>query len=164
MSGREGAPPLQLPGYTWDPESRRFFKQSTSAIRTTPAASARAATAHALAQAERDKQANEETRVRQTRAKQARERRFKRDDDDDDNGGGGHDRNLAAYLAPWLGQPARRDAYKHRLQGQHLGAKIESIWTVYPDCLPVDDSVQCISFDETNPSALRVGTANGLIA
>lgn len=110
MSGRAGPPPLQLPGYTWDPESRRYFKQSTSAIRNTPASAARAAAAHTLAQAERDKVQQEEARLRQTKAKQARERRFKRDDDDDDD----YARSAArqSYLAPWLEQPARREAFE----------------------------------------------------
>ena len=179
--------PLQLPGYTWDPETRRYFKQSTSAIRQTPASTARAAAAAALAQAERERAHNQETSHRQARAKQARQRKLERDDDDD-----GHDR-LAAWrnsvLAPWLVQPAKRDKLKlsvkkprlsnfqgrkksaddfraknSRLQGSHLATKIGSVRTIYPDCLTMDDSIQHISFDETNPSTLRVGTSSGTIA
>lgn len=35
--------PLQLPGYTWDPATKRFFKQQTSAAKLTPAAASRTA-------------------------------------------------------------------------------------------------------------------------
>lgn len=114
-----GAPPLQLPGYTWDPETRRYFKQSTSAIRQTPASTARAATAAALAQAERERLQHQETSRRQARAKQARQRKLERDDEDGNDG-------LAAWrnsvLAPWLVQPAKRDKFK---QSVLLAAEIE---------------------------------------
>jgi hypothetical protein len=33
--------------------------------------------------------------------------------------------------------------------------------SIYPECLTMDDSIQHISFDETNPSTLRVGTSSG---
>lgn len=106
------AAPLQLPGYTWDSETRRYFKQSTSAIRQTPASTARAATAAALAQAERERQQHQETSLRQARAKQARQRKLERDDDDDDG--------VAAWrnsvLAPWLAQPAKRDKLKQSVR------------------------------------------------
>jgi hypothetical protein len=114
-----GAPPLQLPGYTWDPETRRYFKQSTSAIRQTPASTARAAAAAALAQAERERLQHQETSRRQARVKQARQRKFERDDEDSNDG-------FAAWrnsvLAPWLVQPTKRDKFK---QSVLLAAEIE---------------------------------------
>lgn len=35
---------------------------------------------------------------------------------------------------------------------------------MYPDCLPMDDTILHLAFDETDPARLRVGTSNGTIA
>lgn len=104
------AAPLQLPGYTWDPETRRYFKQSTSAIRQTPASTARAATAAALAQAERERVQRQDTSRRQATAKQARQRKLECAAEDDDDDGFAAWRN--SVLAPWLVAPAKRDKLK----------------------------------------------------
>ncbi|GAA5977141.1 hypothetical protein JCM10908_004870 [Rhodotorula pacifica] len=159
MSG----PPLQLPGYVWDPQTRRYFKQATSAIRSTPASTARAATAATLAQRERTKLEQEVQLQNKKKAKQARERKLKRDDEGEDC----EDAVIAlrnSILAPWITRTANRDNLKHGLQGLHLATKLGSVRTVYPDCLPMDDSIQHISFDQRNPLTLRVGTSNGTIA
>lgn len=36
--------------------------------------------------------------------------------------------------------------------------------TVYPDCLPIEDTIDHISVDENNPEIVRIGGSSGSIA
>lgn len=36
--------------------------------------------------------------------------------------------------------------------------------TTYPDCLPMDDTILHLAFDDVDPARVRVGTSNGTIA
>jgi hypothetical protein len=39
-----------------------------------------------------------------------------------------------------------------------------TVRTLFPDCLPLDDDITHLSFDERSPSVLRLGCSNGSIA
>jgi hypothetical protein len=39
-----------------------------------------------------------------------------------------------------------------------------TVRTLFPDCLPLDDDITHLSFDERSPAVLRVGCSNGSIA
>lgn len=42
--------------------------------------------------------------------------------------------------------------------------RLSSVRTLYPDCIPLDDTILHLSFDDTAPATLRAGTSSGTIA
>ena len=64
--------PLQLPGYSWDPVTRRFFKQVHNPAKHTPASSARSTSARQL-----DRTAKDQDESASRRRKRARKTRDK---------------------------------------------------------------------------------------
>ncbi|GAA6048333.1 hypothetical protein JCM3770_000954 [Rhodotorula araucariae] len=149
----QASPPLQLPGYTWDPEAKRFFKAPTSAAKHTPASSARTASSrHRLAQAQNESAAKKRKRARKTHDK-GKWRAI-------EPAGLGALRNLD--LARW-DTAGRRDRLRNDLCATSM-SRLSSVRTIYPDCVPVDDSILHLSFDEVAPTTLRIGTSSGTIA
>ncbi|KPV72435.1 uncharacterized protein RHOBADRAFT_55900 [Rhodotorula graminis WP1] len=143
-------PPLQLPGYSWDPVSKRFFKQVH-----TSAPSARSTTARQLDRASNDKDESASRKRKRQRRTQAKGKWRAVEP-----------QGLAALRTLQLARldsPARRDSLHHELRAANL-ARLSSSRTVFPDCLPMDDTVLHLSFDDTHRSALRVGTSSGILA
>ncbi|POY70044.1 hypothetical protein BMF94_6954 [Rhodotorula taiwanensis] len=148
---------LDLPGFVYDPVRRRYFKATPStAGRQTPAASAQ--TAQLVPQTrERHRQDVSDETPRQRKRGRA-------------IGSGAvsdsvMDKLRNSHLAPWLTSTAARTVMKHDLQSRQMAHKLSSAMPpVYPDCLPMDDAIQHLSFDETDPATLRIGTSGGTIA
>ncbi|BGP49977.1 DDB1- and CUL4-associated factor 4 [Rhodotorula kratochvilovae] len=146
-------PPLQLPGYTWDPQTKRFFKTPTSVAKHTPASSARTASSRQQhAQAKDESAARKRKRARKTLDK-GKWRAV-------EPAGLGALRNLE--LGRW-DSVGRTERMHHDLRASSM-SRLSSVRTIYPDCVPVDDSILHLSFDELNPTTLRIGTSSGTIA
>ncbi|ORY83547.1 hypothetical protein BCR35DRAFT_331198 [Leucosporidium creatinivorum] len=56
-----------------------------------------------------------------------------------------------------------RSKMHHELESLSMG-RLRTSRTIYPDCLPMDESIGVVCFDELDPSLMRVGGSNGSIA
>ncbi|GAA5889074.1 hypothetical protein JCM8208_007762 [Rhodotorula glutinis] len=147
-------PPLQLPGYTWDPATKRFFKQVHNP-KHTPSSSARSASARQLDRAARDKDESA-----------SRKRKRQRKTLDKGKWRAVEPQGVAALRTLDLGRcdsPARRDSLQHDLRASSL-SRLSSVRTLFPDCVPMDDQILHLSFDDTHRSTLRIGTSSGILA
>lgn len=61
------------------------------------------------------------------------------------------------WLTPWGG------AFSSDMLLSSL-SRLSSARTMYPECLPMDDTILHLAFDDADPARLRVGTSNGTIA
>ncbi|TNY18434.1 hypothetical protein DMC30DRAFT_54829 [Rhodotorula diobovata] len=147
--------PLQLPGYTWDPATKRFFKQQTSAAKLTPAAASRTASSSRKGD---QLTKGESSGQQRKRAKRTRDKGKARAEEPR---GVGALRSLD--LGAWDTAPGRRLALHHDLRATQL-SRLSSTRTLFPDCVLMDDSILHLSFDETSPSTLRIGTSSGTLA
>ncbi len=43
-------------------------------------------------------------------------------------------------------------------------SRLKSTRVLYPDCLPIDEAITALSFDERHPGCLRIGGDQGSIA
>ncbi|GAA6003591.1 uncharacterized protein JCM10292_000438 [Rhodotorula paludigena] len=144
------AAPFALPGYVWD--GARFYKAPASPARHTPASALRTASSAAAPHDRPESAGKKRKRAR----KAAQKGKGKLADS--------HPRADLANLG--LGHwhsPARRDQLHHELRRASL-ERLSSVRTLYPDCIPVDDTILHLSFDDTAPATLRAGTSSGTIA
>ncbi|EGU12153.1 WD repeat-containing protein [Rhodotorula toruloides ATCC 204091] len=154
-------PPLVLPGYIWDEQTRRYYKQPKNAAAPIPRTASPRQTSSATRHGREAGQGDEGVGGKRKRA------RVDRKDQKGKGRAGDEEGSLAnglrdLYLGDWqlVGQ---RQRLQHDILLSSL-SRLSPARTMYPDCLPMDDTILHLAFDDADPARLRVGTSNGTIA
>ncbi|BGP09778.1 DDB1- and CUL4-associated factor 4 [Rhodotorula toruloides] len=154
-------PPLVLPGYVWDEQTRRYYKQSKNAAAPIPRTASPRQTSSTTRHGRVEGQGDEGVGGKRKRARvdrtDAKGKGRARDED-----GSLADRLRDLYLTDWqlVGQ---RQRLQHDILLYSL-SRLSPARTTYPDCLPMDDTILHLAFDDVDPARVRVGTSNGTIA
>ncbi|GAA5906577.1 uncharacterized protein JCM6883_004522 [Sporobolomyces salmoneus] len=132
--------PFNLPGYLWD--GKRFYKAppQTKQAPTNPE--------NASISNKRKKAA------RPTSTKTTREARYR-------SRGSLHEQLRDLALQEW--HTSARDSLHHDINASAL-SRFESTRIIYPECLPNEEEIVKLSFDELDPAVLRIGGSSGTIA
>ncbi|GAA5846821.1 hypothetical protein JCM3766R1_006325 [Sporobolomyces carnicolor] len=136
--------PFNLPGYLWD--GNRFYKAPPGHTTTSPPASTRrdqTQTAQPSRPAPAPSNDNDRPTFTRTSTKTTLHRQLS-------------DLCLESWTSP-------SSSLHHDIQG-HALARFESTTIVYPDCLPNDENIVKLSFDDRDNSILRIGGSSGTIA
>ncbi|GAA5943876.1 hypothetical protein JCM10213_009015 [Rhodosporidiobolus nylandii] len=151
--------PLAIPGYIWD--GKRFYKAPKSAAKHTPTSQAKtSASASSSAATSSNKEESEGRRRKRARRTQEKGK-WRAVEPPQPNAWGL--RELAVQGGRFEGAVGARERLQHDLRSLSL-SRSTATRTLFPDCLPLDDSITHLSFDERCPSILRVGGSNGIIA
>lgn len=129
--------PFEIPGYAFD--GKRYFKLPASG-RLPPAI---AASTSAVKEEERAKK-----RIKLEKPKRLLTVNKKNH----------RDERLECHPATGFGQ------LKHQITARAISHHLLRTVTVYPDCLPIEDTIDHISVDENNPEIVRIGGSSGSIA
>ncbi|GAA5886770.1 hypothetical protein JCM6882_005882 [Rhodosporidiobolus microsporus] len=149
--------PLDIPGYAWD--GKRYYKVPKSAAKHTPASQSRASAA-TPPQPTSSSQGVSEGRRKKRARKTVKKGKWRAVETPQPNLWGLRESGVGRRCE---GSVGRREKLHHDLQSLSL-ARATSVRSLYPDCLPLDDDVLHLSFDELSPSVLRIGGSNGTIA
>ncbi|GAA5955723.1 hypothetical protein JCM21900_000898 [Sporobolomyces salmonicolor] len=146
------APPLHIPGYVWD--GKRYYKAPTAA-KAIPSSSQLRTSSTSKPTSSHLRSEDSQGRKRK-KARRAKEK----------GKGRAVEPSIPSLLRDLpLGDVGRgrREKLQHDLRGMAL-SRFSSVRILYPDCLPMDESIVQLSFDDRDPSVLRVGGSNGSIA
>ncbi|GAA5838751.1 hypothetical protein JCM11251_006726 [Rhodosporidiobolus azoricus] len=150
-------PPLSIPGYAWD--GKRYYKVFKSAAKHTPASQIRAGSSlppPATSSSRTETEGRRKKRARKTLAKG----KWRAAEAPQPNLWGLREMSVQSA---WQGSVGTRERLHHDMRSLSL-AQVTTVRSLYPDCLPLDDDVLHLSFDELSPSILRIGGSNGTIA
>ncbi|GAA6030233.1 hypothetical protein JCM8097_009001 [Rhodosporidiobolus ruineniae] len=150
------AAPLQLPGYVYDSTTKRYYKAPKSTAAAPP--SARAFAPPPTSSSGRPESASRQRK----RARREKEKGKGRavDPAPEPNLWGLRDLGIRSTFD---GSVGRKERLHHDLRSLSL-SRSKTVRSVFPDCLPLDDDITHLSFDELSPSVLRIGGSNGTIA
>ncbi|GAA5934343.1 uncharacterized protein JCM15063_004546 [Sporobolomyces koalae] len=135
--------PLSIPGYVWD--GKRFYKAGPN----------QAAAPHAVASLKR----STSPPPRRTKRKPTPRRPIY------PHATSLHDQLSNLALRQWNSGPSlnHQIGYISDIESKAL-SKFASTTTIYPECFPIDEEIQKLSFDSLNPNILRLGGSSGTLA
>lgn len=167
------APPLSIPGYAFDPATNRYFKQPTSTAKLTPSQS-RPPPSSSSSSARGESEGRKRKRARKTVEKGKWTtvepnlwglRELSTRGNWEGNGGKREKLHQCAFLSLFQSTTVLTATFSTSSDLRLTSlSRSTTIRTLFPDCLPLDDEITHLSFDERSPSVLRIGCGNGSIA
>ncbi|GAA5876740.1 hypothetical protein JCM8547_002034 [Rhodosporidiobolus lusitaniae] len=141
--------PLNLPGYTYDPNTNRYFRTG-----------ARPPTASPSSSSTTRPPVSSDARQRKRARKTIQKGKWTRLEPAQPNLWGLRELGTGSR---WESSVGAREKLHHDFRSLSL-SRSSSSRSLFPDCLPLDDDITHLSFDQHTPSVLRIGSSNGSIA
>ncbi|GAA5985033.1 hypothetical protein JCM11641_000824 [Rhodosporidiobolus odoratus] len=151
---------LAIPGYTYDPVKKRYFKAPPTATKQTPTSQSRVPALSSTSTSSNQPRTDSDGRKRKRARRAQVNTKQKALPLPQPNLWGLRDFMLGGG---WDGSVGKREALHHNFRSMSL-TRSHSAKNLYPDCLPLDDEITHLSFSAMDPAILQLGGSNGIIA